>query len=167
MLRIAAYTLIVILILVSIGQSLYYWPRLPDQVASHFGVNGKPDGFSSKTTYTWSMLAVNIGVAALLVFIARALKYLPQSMINLPNKDYWLHPNRRASSLLSVELNLLGIAASTICLFIAIAYLMFDANTSDDGMPTRQLGVVIAGYVILTSGHAIWLLHKFSRPGRN
>jgi uncharacterized membrane protein len=165
MLRIAAQVFVVVLILVSIAQSLYYFPLLPDQVASHFGPNGQPNGFSSKTTYTWSMLGVNVGIAAMLLGLAKTIKYLPNSLINLPHKDYWLHPDRRASSLQFVEMNLLGVAASTLCLFIAIAHLTFDANMRQAGLSPRYLGVIIALFVFSTTGNVIWLLLRFSRPG--
>lgn len=53
-------TSIIILLPIIIGVAL--WDKLPNEVATHFGVNGKPDGWSSK------FFAV-IGLPVLLVFL--------------------------------------------------------------------------------------------------
>lgn len=44
---------IVTLLPVLIG--VYFWNRLPDQMATHFGINNQPDGFSSKAVAVFGL----------------------------------------------------------------------------------------------------------------
>ena len=67
---------------------------LPPVVASHFGPGGAANGFTSKSTYTAFMLALVIAVPALIGFSAMFVRILPPRLINLPNRDYWLAPER-------------------------------------------------------------------------
>jgi uncharacterized membrane protein len=43
--------LLAILVGLAILQAVYYYPRLPDTVASHFGLWGNPDGWMSKQSF--------------------------------------------------------------------------------------------------------------------
>lgn len=37
-----------LLIAIGVGWSIFVYKQLPDSIATHFDMNGKPDGFSSK-----------------------------------------------------------------------------------------------------------------------
>lgn len=39
------------LLLLAILQAAWYYPQLPEMVASHFGVSGKPDGWMSRQSF--------------------------------------------------------------------------------------------------------------------
>jgi uncharacterized membrane protein len=49
--------------------TLYFYPRLPDPIPSHYGFNGKADDFSAKDTFIITYLALCIGVYLLMTFI--------------------------------------------------------------------------------------------------
>ena len=34
-------------------QMVYFWPRMPERMASHFGISGKPDGWMSRKPFFW------------------------------------------------------------------------------------------------------------------
>ena len=46
--------------------------QLPERIASHFGVDGLPNGFMPRGTYRILMLALALGVPALMTFACRA-----------------------------------------------------------------------------------------------
>ena len=75
------------------------YPQLPGTVASHFDAHGRANGWQSKSSF----LAVFVGVSVLSAVIGfgipRVLTVIPVQIINLPNKEYWLAPERRAESL--------------------------------------------------------------------
>lgn len=72
---------------------------LPDAVASHFGPGGRADGFTTRGAYVGLMLGVVIVVPSLLAASSLVVRLLPPQFVNLPNKRYWLAPERRAASL--------------------------------------------------------------------
>jgi hypothetical protein len=45
------------------------WPKLPDRVATHFGVSLQPDGWSSKGKLAAVILIAVVGQAALATFV--------------------------------------------------------------------------------------------------
>ena len=78
-----------------IVHGLYYYPQLPDVVASHFGAAGKPDAWSGKGAFL-AVYLISAGMNALIFLgIVFGIQTMPTSMLNLPNKEYWLSEERR------------------------------------------------------------------------
>ena len=92
---------IVFIVMAALGLLNFYahYGRLPHIVASHFNARGEPNGWESKDVF-FAIFAGAIGIAAVLTFVIPWLtKILPNSLINLPHKEQWLSPERRASTL--------------------------------------------------------------------
>ena len=79
----------------SVVHPLYYYPQLPDRVASHFGSSGLTDAWASKASFvTGSLIATGCG-ALIFLGVSFAMLRMPDRFINLPNKfKYWLSPER-------------------------------------------------------------------------
>ncbi|HVK06735.1 MAG TPA: DUF1648 domain-containing protein, partial [Armatimonadaceae bacterium] len=77
---------------VSLTQVWYFYPLLPERVASHFGPDGRADGWTAKDAFigvsVGTILFLSVFMSALSALIAR----IPDEAINLPNKEYWLAP---------------------------------------------------------------------------
>ena len=69
--------------------------QLPSVVASHFTGSGMADGFMPYRSYVILMLALLVGLPTLLVVLTWWSLGSSSARINLPNKDYWLAPERR------------------------------------------------------------------------
>ena len=79
----------------AIFHGLYFYPQLPDVVASHFGAGGRPDAWSGKGVFI-TIYLVTVGMNALIFLgIAFGIQKMPASTLNLPNKEYWLTEERR------------------------------------------------------------------------
>jgi len=93
-----AYAVFLLLLAAMLAQMAWYYPRLPERMASHFDISGRANAFMPKQGF----MLLNLGVAALLLLVLlivpMLIARLPASMINLPNKDYWLAPERRAAT---------------------------------------------------------------------
>ena len=70
------------------------WAVLPERVASHFGADGKANGWSSNTAFALTMAGIQLFLFFTLYYASRWILLFPVSMINLHNKEYWLR--RRA-----------------------------------------------------------------------
>ena len=55
----------IILLILCIAQAAYYYPLLPDNVASHFGASGRPDAWASKEFFVKIYLIAVAFVAVL------------------------------------------------------------------------------------------------------
>ncbi len=67
---------------------------LPPLVASHFGIGGAVDGFMSRNDYLAFMLIGTVAIPLLIVVPQRLVRTIPPRLINVPNRAYWLAPER-------------------------------------------------------------------------
>lgn len=87
--------LFVVLLFVCFSHAFYYYARLPAVVPSHFGLSGEADAWSAKSSLVGGyVLAVSL-CGMLFGSIGAFLHRLPVSLINLPNRGYWLAPARK------------------------------------------------------------------------
>ena len=94
---------------------------LPQSVASHFDFSGAPNGFTSRLFYVRSMLAFAVVVPLLLNFAMSRLLRIPNARINMPNRDYWLAPERRASTI-ALLLQLMNVFAALLVIFLCYVH---------------------------------------------
>lgn len=73
--------------------------RLPDPVASHFDPAGDADGFMPRGLYIAIMMAVTVIVPLLVAILINIALHRRGARINLPNRDHWLSPERRAETI--------------------------------------------------------------------
>jgi uncharacterized membrane protein len=87
------------LLLLGLLQWVNVYPQLPNRVACHFAADGTPNGWQPKQDF---FLIPGFAIA-LCIFVSfvlpRILAFLPPAMINLPNKYFWLAPERRAETI--------------------------------------------------------------------
>ena len=138
------------------------YAMLPDRVATHFGADGRPDGWESKAAYATYLLAGSALISALCAGPLYLARKLPDSLINIPERDYWLAPERRAEAHDRLFGLGLAIAAATTVLFIALHLLTVRANRERPPRlaPTEVLGLmatflaVLGGVIYGFSGRA-------------
>jgi hypothetical protein len=68
--------------------------RLPPLVASNFGADGAANAFMSRAMYLTFMLVGTVAIPVLIVFPQRMARTIPPRFINVPNRDYWVAPER-------------------------------------------------------------------------
>jgi uncharacterized membrane protein len=152
-----------ILIILCIVQAAYYYPRLPDSVASHFNASGQPDSWSSKDSFVFTNLAMIAGISIVCLGIVSLLRRIPVSWINLPNKDYWLAPERKDDTLSTLSVQFGWLACATVALFIAMFQLTILANLSTDKTLGNTSWLFIGIYLAFT---VIWIIRLLRRFGR-
>ena len=67
--------------------------ELPLTVASHFDAAGQPNAFMSRSGYTRFVLCLVVGLPVIVVIILTTV-YSRASDLKLPNREYWLAPQR-------------------------------------------------------------------------
>ena len=85
---------LVLVLAVAAGFIVLSGQLLPPIVASHFAAGGNANGFMPRNAYLGLMLFVAVGVPFLLALINSSLRFIPPHLVNLPNRDYWLAPER-------------------------------------------------------------------------
>lgn len=139
-------------------QAAYYAPKLPQQVASHFDAAGRPNGWSSRTSFFVTGAAIQILLLGIFAGLSFGIRKIPRSLVNLPRKDYWLAPERREETFAFMGRQLLWFALATQVFYIAIIGLCIRANlpaavpaggAPAEGQPFLLLMAVYLGFTLL------------------
>jgi uncharacterized membrane protein len=152
----AMRNLFIVTFLANVMLSLVSLVILPDRVAIHFGSGGVPDGWASKQTNTLLMLGVHILVFCALYFSPRLICAVPSKWGSLPNRDFWLSPQRRhlAAEKLTLLVWQFGTAVFLFMLFACL--LTIRANRSD---PVRlDESLLLTGLVIFLAYTVYWIV---------
>jgi uncharacterized membrane protein len=144
------------LVAVAVAQVLYFYPQLPETMATHFDGAGHPNGCSTKVAFFGVMFGMMGLMAAVFLVLPRSFSRMPQSWISLPYRDYWLSEERRAETVRFIEQQSAWFGVVTQLLIIATTQFTIDANLR----PCPQLPVhfmwVFWAYMGFT---AVWTVH--------
>ena len=149
------HRILVVLTMIYLGQIAYFYPRLPAQIASHFNFWGEADGWMPKENFTIFQLFLLVFILSTTSLIPIVFNKMPDSLINVPNKSYWLAPERREESvrrLASVSGNL---RVALLLLFLGINHFAFQANVSGENLSNGVwliLGVFLSYTIYWTIG---------------
>lgn len=148
-------------ILISVAELAYRYPQLPERVASHFNAAGQPDGWTSKSEFAWQWAAV-LGMLsftfAMTIFITSV---APVRSFNLPNRDYWLAPERVTATRRMVIERLLWFMGGVMLFFAYLLHETLAFNLRPGGPITvwTPLGVFLA-FTAVWCGEMYW---RFAR----
>ncbi|HMK37291.1 MAG TPA: DUF1648 domain-containing protein [Desulfomonilaceae bacterium] len=148
---------------IAVMHACYYYPQLPAVVASHYGPSGNPDAWSGKQEFaTFQFLIIGF-VAVFFTVLPYVVSLVPVSLINLPNKEYWLAPERRTDTLRFFRYYPLWFASATMLLIIDVFHQVFLVNMGKEkalGHPAWS----IALYMVFSVAWAAGLFLRFRKP---
>lgn len=132
---------------------------LPPVVASHFGPGGQPDGWMSRGVFAGFGLLPVIVSLIVVVGAPHLTSRLPTSMINLPNKEFWLAPERRGLALSKLAEQMEWFGALLVAFFIFTYELVFLANQRGTALAE---GPFLVGLAVFFAG-AIYSVYRTFR----
>lgn len=115
-------------------QIVYYYPNLPEKVAVHFNAFGEPDKWASKRSYLVFQIILLVFTAVITFGLPLLLKKLPASATNIPNKAYWLAPERRNRTFSILQKRFEWFGVGLCALMISINQLAIRANLLDQNL---------------------------------
>lgn len=102
-------------------------PQMPDTMATSFGFDGAARNSMSRGAFGWLMGGIMVSMA-LGFALVRLIPRLPDRLINIPARDYWLAPGRREATLADISTIAQWILASAMALIAGTAWLSIEAN---------------------------------------
>jgi len=157
--------LVGILYLVLFAALVGTFEQLPERVASHFGGAGMANGWMTREHYLLFTICLGILLPGFLVALCFALRYLPAWTFNLPNRDYWLAPERRAETNAHFFHHSLWFACLAILFVTGLHLTIVEANTHEPASLSLPLMLATAGGFLI--GMLVWilfLLRPFFKP---
>jgi hypothetical protein len=157
---------LVVVLVFAAGFILLSGQSLPPVVASHFAVGGNANGFMPRKAYLNLMLFIGVVVPFLLALGHRLVRLVPPHLVSLPNRDYWLSPERTTETfafLYNHGIYLSALLATFICF---IHWLVVRANELQP--PHFSPSLFFTGLVLFLLAVATWIgmlfVHFSRRP---
>jgi hypothetical protein len=127
---------------------------LPDVVASHFGPSGDANGTMPRGAYIRFMLTFMVGLPAVLVGVTHVAMGRPGARINLPNRDYWLAPERRDQTVSYLRTQMVRFSSVLIVFLCYAHWLVVRANRVQP--PHLSNPAMISGLVAFVVYAIVW-----------
>lgn len=154
--------LYLLLVVFAVLQFAHVYPLLPDVMASHFTGHGTPNGWQPKQAF-FVLIAVVIVTSAIPTFVVpRRLPLMPPEKINLPNKSYWLAPERREETWRFFRTQMAWFGCALLLLLLYAMSEAINANLPSIGFfDWRGMWYALGGFLLFSILWVIYLLRHF------
>jgi len=142
------------------GLMLPIYRDLPPTVASHFDARGNPNGWMSKEMFVIVEAAILIFVVGQFLLVPFLVRRLPNSLINLPNREYWLSDEHREETLSIVGSYFEIFGAAILVFFIVVNQFVYQANVSKTNL-SSSMWFIVVGFLVFTLVWLIKLIREF------
>jgi uncharacterized membrane protein len=156
----------VFLLLVFLGflQARNFSAAMPGVMATHFGASGSANGWQTKREFFVVEIAM-LSVCLLIGFgIPFVISKAAPSLINLPNKEFWLAPVRRDHTLSVLRTQMAWFACALLTFLIVVNQLVFNANQSvPRHLNGSQFTMALLAFLSFVAIWTIRLISYFSK----
>ncbi|MCE9518630.1 MAG: protein kinase, partial [Verrucomicrobia bacterium] len=104
--------------------------QLPPRVASHFGLEGQPNGWMGRASYLALFGCLPLLFGGVAVLISWMTRRLPARFINIPRRDFWLTPERRPAVAAFLRRRMFWLAVLMTAFLAGLHLLTVHANQS-------------------------------------
>jgi hypothetical protein len=141
--------------------------ELPPVVAVHFDAQGVPNGFTTREGCRKFMLVLTLGAPVFIVLVTALIpRFIPAAMINIPNRDYWLAPERAGESLGFLSNQGIWFGCIFLVFTACVDELLVRANSA--APPIFPTGLFMGSMALLVAAIGVWaarMFRRFSRAG--
>lgn len=147
----------------------YVWltaTQLPDRVATHFGINGQPNGWMTRAGHAQFTILFGLLVPAFILGIFASIRWFGDRYINIPHKDFWLAPERRQATYDFIQRQGAFFAGLFILFLAGIHYSILSANARNPvSLPGSDVMWIAGPYLVATLAWvAIFVVHFYRKP---
>ena len=152
------------LALAGLLMAAYYYPQMPERMASHFAADGRPNGWQPREAFFLIMLVVGALSAIISFFAPWRIASQPNERINLPNRDYWLAAERRAQTMNYVAAFMAWFGCGVLFVLICATFLALQANLAPDRhFNSQALLLVLVAFLISLMVSLIRFIRHFQK----
>jgi len=138
---------------------------LPEEVAIHFGEDGKADGWAPNYVNALLMTGVHLLIFFSFYYSPRLMFLFPAKWINLPNREYWLSPENKPRTVGKTEQFMWRFGVSTFLFFLVISLLTLQANLAEEvKLSLPVFFTVLGAYMLYTVWWTIAFFVAFRMP---
>lgn len=136
----------------------------PETVAMHFNFAGQADSFTSRSSNLILWVVLFIFLNALWLMIPFLVKIVPASMVNIPNREYWLAPERRDATIGKITRFMGGFGILTNIYLCIINVVIFSVIASGDTQLNRPAFITaLAAFLIAVIVWIVFFVRSFRK----
>jgi uncharacterized membrane protein len=136
----ALQVLFLVLALAALTQGLWQYAHLPERVMSHFDGAGRANGWMSRDALLGWQLGTVLLITVLFEGLVALQSLLPSESVNLPHRDYWLAPERRAATNAWISSLLRVTGCLLMVFFMALFHSVYRVNLTGARILTPNPG---------------------------
>lgn len=150
-------------LVVLVLQAALAYNDLPDRIASSFDFNGNPRAAGTKESFYLSWLTVVFVLNASVLIMRPIFRWAPVSMINVPNRDYWLaSPERRAQSCAKL-INMMAVVFACVNVMLILVF-QYIVSVNLHGKPSFPIWIPFLVVPFLLICPFVWIFAAFRVP---
>jgi hypothetical protein len=134
---------------------------LPDTVGSHFAASGNATGFLPRALYLRLTLIFVVLLPLAINLVASLSLRSVNARVNIPNRDYWLAPERKAESVEFVRRQIARFSAMLMVFICYVHWLVVRANALTP--PLLSSPWFMAGLIAFLVSALLWATNFLRR----
>lgn len=135
--------------------------QLPERVAIHFGVGGRADGWADRQQAVM-LSEILCVVPVVFLVLAQLMRVLPSGAFNLPHRDYWLAPERRAETVAAISGQLMWMGCLMVLFLAGVYWLTIEANRlTPPRLPMQSFLALLVAFLAATGIWTVLFLRRF------
>lgn len=146
------------LVALAILQIVYYYPQMPDVVASHFDGLGTPNDWSGRNGFFGIYLAMLMLLVLVFIYVPGWSEKRAKFGMKIPNREYWLDPERLEQTREFFRRQMLVMGVVHLGLAIFTVQLVIQANFDQAPRLDQSIAWALGIYFLILIG---WLIHFF------
>ncbi len=150
-------------IVIALGHLVYFYPKLPPRMASHFSASGRPDSWTEKGDLLIIYFVTFLPTALIFLGIKYLIHKTPVSIISLPNKEIWLSPEHKEKSYDYISNWGLWFGIVTMILLVLVVDLVFRANLTPGPELSTMVWLYLILYMVYTIVAIIFMVRRFMK----
>jgi uncharacterized membrane protein len=140
-------------------------PLLPERMATHFNAAGQADGWMTRSGYLAFNATLGVALPLFILLIVYLSRFLPASLVNIPHREFWLAPERRALAQTALLDHSFWLACLMVAFFAALHAVTIVANRRTPAALPNTVFFPVLGAFLLGTGLWIYFLYRKFRKG--
>jgi hypothetical protein len=158
-----------LLLLLTASDIAYHYPRLPEQVPTHFGLTGQPDAWSSRQAFLLGAILVPTVLVLFFSGLAFAMLKVPLRFLNVPRREYWLAPEREDYTRRMIGELIIWLGLTMLATLSALNHSIMRASLTSSPNLGSWPWWILAGNLAMTLiliGASTWRFRRVARANR-
>jgi uncharacterized membrane protein len=140
----------------------FLYPQLPDPMASHFNANGVATAWMPKSGFFLLFAFVMLFASTPVFLLPWQIAAKSNDKLNLPNKEYWLAPERRGETMRYLGIQMGWFGCALLAMLLCGFYFAVAANLKPDhSFDSSSFYVALVAFLIFSFSLPVRLLSHF------